>query len=179
MITIDTNKLGPLIVLLCISACGALADSREYPKVELFGGYQYTRIGGVGGVNANGWNSAITGNATSWFGVTADFSGAYKGIGDVNAKVHTFTFGPTFSRRGGRVTMFAHFLLGGFHASAGFGGLSGSTNGFTTMAGGGVDAKITSHVSLRVFQADWLLWRTMGLTEKKNARISTGLVFQF
>ncbi|HTT61485.1 MAG TPA: outer membrane beta-barrel protein [Bryobacteraceae bacterium] len=179
MITIHTNKLGALVALLCMSALSAAAASQEYPRAELFGGYQFTRIGGAGGVNANGWNAAITGNVNRWFGLTADFSGAYKGIGQVNAKAHTYTFGPTFALRRGRVTAFAHVLFGGFHASAGFGGLSTSTNGFTMMAGGGVDASLTPHVSVRVFQTDWLLWRTMGVTERKNARVSTGLVFCF
>ena len=175
----NTLKLGLHIALLCIAVFGAAASAQEYPKAELFGGYQYTRIGGAGGANTNGWNAAATGNITSWFGVTADFSGAYKSIGAINASALTYTFGPTFSLHHGRTTAFAHVLFGGFHASAGFGGLSVGTNGFTMMAGGGVDARLTSHFGLRIVQADWLMWQTMGITESHNARISTGLVFCF
>jgi len=179
MFSININKLAALTALVYLAACGAAASAQEYPRAELFGGYQYTRVGGAGGVNANGWNAAITGNINRWFGLTGDFSGAYKSIADVSASAYTYTFGPTFSARHGRVTPFAHVLFGGFRASAGFGGLSASTNGFTMMAGGGVDASVTRHVKVRVFQADWLLWRTMGITERKNARVSTGLVFCF
>jgi len=104
MIPINGNRLGSLIALLCASAFSAAAVSPEYPKAELFGGYQFTRIGGAGGVNANGWNAAMTGNVNRRFGLTADFSGACKGIGKVRAKAHTYTFGPTLSFRSGLVT---------------------------------------------------------------------------
>ena len=167
------------MALLCAMATHATAATEEFSRAELFGGYQFTRIGGAGGVNANGWDGALTGNVNRWFGVSADFSGAYKSVGDIGAKAHTFTVGPQLSWRGGRVTAFAHVLMGGFHASAGLEGLSAGTSGFTTMVGGGVDAKAGAHVSVRVFQLDWFLWRTMGITEKQNARISAGLVFRF
>ncbi len=165
------------VVLLCGLMLTAQAAAQDHPKAEVFGGYQYTHIGGE--VNANGWNGAVTGNVNRWFGVTADLSGAYKSIGGVQAKAYTYTFGPTFSARGGRVTPFAHVLFGGFHASAGFQGLSQSTNGFAMIVGGGVDVKVTPHVAIRLIQPDWIMWRTQGLTEKKNARVSTGIVFRF
>jgi len=44
---------------------------------------------------------------------------------------------------------------------------------------GGVDVAASARVSVRVVQADWIMWHTQGLTEKKNARISTGLVVRF
>jgi hypothetical protein len=153
------------------------AAAQDTPKAEVFGGYQYTQVGGV--VNANGWNAAVTGNVNRWFGVTADFSGAYKSVGTVNANALTYTFGPVFSMRNKRVTPFAHALFGGFHVSAGFLGANASTNGFAAIVGGGVDVKVTSHVAVRAIQADWILWRTLGLTEEKNGRISAGLVFRF
>ena len=180
MISVHTYKFGPYIALLCLALFSTSASAtEEYPKAELFGGYQFTSLGGPGGVNANGWNAAVSGNVNRWFGVTADFSGAYKGIGEVNARAHTYTFGPAFTLRNGRVSAFAHVLFGGFHASAGFGGLSIGTSGFAMMTGGGIDVKITPHLSVRPIQGDWILWRTQGFTEKKNARISAGLVFCF
>ncbi|HVN20519.1 MAG TPA: hypothetical protein VMU05_17165 [Dongiaceae bacterium] len=166
------------LAILCTPLFATAAETQNHPKAELFGGYQYSRIGGSGGVNADGWNAAITSDVTHWFGVTADFSGAYKSFGGINAKAYTYTVGPTLSARGARVTCFTHMLLGGFHASAGFQGLSGSINGFAMMVGGGVDVKVTTHIAIRVIQPDWILWRAQGLTEKKNARISTGIVFR-
>ena len=170
-------KFTVLILIVCVLGQAAAVAAEPAAKGEFFGGYQYTRIGGAGGIDANGWNAALTGNVSRWFGVTADFSAVYKSIGGINANAYTYTFGPKLSARGDRVTPFAHALLGGFHASAGLQGLSASTNGFAMMVGGGVDVKVTKHVAVRVIQPDWIIWRTQGLTE--NARISTGLVFQF
>jgi len=167
------------MALLCAFALNASAATEDFTRVELFGGYQFTHIGGVGGVNTNGWNAALTGNVNRWFGVTADFSGSYKGAGGLSAKAHTFTFGPQFSLRSGRVTAFAHVLAGGFHASGGFEDLSAGTRGLAVLAGGGIDARVNARLAVRLFQADWLLWRTQGITEKQNARISAGVVFCF
>ena len=50
--------------------------AQEYPKVEFFGGYQFTHLDSS--VNSNGWNFSTTGNLTTWFGGKADFSGTYK-----------------------------------------------------------------------------------------------------
>ncbi len=147
------------------------------PRGELFGGYQYTRVGGV--VGANGWNAAFTGSVNRWFGLTADISAAYASAGVVRANAFTYTFGPTFSKRGERFTPFVHALFGGFRVSSGFFGASISSNGFAGMMGGGLDLRATSRITIRAIQADWILWKTQGLTEGKNARIVTGLVFRF
>ncbi len=168
-----------VIFALCLVALFAQLVAQDSPRVEVFGGYQFTRIGGPGGVNTNGWDAAITGDLNRWFGVKADFSGAYKNVAGFGARAHTFTFGPVVSLRGERVKPFAHALFGGFNASAGFGGLGASTNGFTMMLGGGADYAASAHLSVRVIQADWILWHAQGITEKKNARISTGLVVRF
>jgi len=168
-----------VILVFCVIAFGADLIAQEPPRVEVFGGYQYTRIGGVGGVNTNGWNAAVTADFNRWFGVKADFSGAYKDVAGLSASAQTYTFGPVFSLRGERAKPFVHALFGGFRASAGFGGAGASTDGFAMMVGGGVDVAAWSRLSVRVVQADWISWHTQGLTERKNARISTGLVFRF
>ncbi len=155
----------------------ALAQE-DSPKAEVFGGYQYTRVGAVPGINANGWNAAVTGHATSWFGVTADISGAYRSFTGADLGAHTYTCGPVFSLRGERVTPFAHVLLGGFRASAGAGPVNAGLSGFAALAGGGVDVKASPRWAVRVFQLDWITWRSTGMTEKKNARFSAGVVFR-
>ena len=177
----NSTKLNWNVVLLTIlvATIGWAAVAHAQPKAEIFGGYQFTRVGGPGGVNANGWNLAITGNVNRWFGVTADFSGAYKSMGGINANAYTYAFGPTITRRQERVNPFAHILLGGFRAAAGFGGSSTGTSGYAMITGGGIDVKAAPRIAVRVVQVDWIMWHTQGYTEKKNARISTGLVFRF
>ena len=160
-----------ILAVLVFSAVWSLtAAAQDHPRGELFGGYQFTHFDP--NVNANGWNASITGNLNNWFGVTADFSGAYKNGG----KLHTAMAGPVFSyRKSERVTPFAHVLVGGAVASGG--GIS--ENGFAMAVGGGLDVNLNKRVAWRLIQGDWLLFRAGGETDKKNARISTGIVFRF
>jgi hypothetical protein len=178
------NKLFFLILLFGLVLLPATAE--ETPKAEVFGGYQYTHVnvdvgGGLSsGFNFNGWNASLTGNFNKTFGVAGDFSGSYKTILGVSAKVYTYTFGPVVSlNHEGTVNPFVHALFGGAHASASFGGLGAGTNGFAMMMGGGVDAKVSPRLAVRVIQADWVYYRFQGTSESKNVRISTGLVFRF
>jgi hypothetical protein len=142
--------------------------SQAQDKAEVFGGYQYTRPDG--GPNLNGWNGAFTGNFNKNFGITADFGGTY-GSG---LSFYTFAFGPKVTANLPVVHPFVHALVGGARISGGGGG----TTGFTTMLGGGLDVG-HGHLAFRVIQADWMLTRFSGFTDKKNARVSTGLVLRF
>jgi outer membrane protein with beta-barrel domain len=164
---------------LLFGMCSVAAFAQESaPKAEFFGGYQYTRFDG--GLNANGWNMALTGNLNRWFGVASDFSGAYKSQNGVSFNNYTYTFGPVVSLRHSETfTPFAHFLAGGAHSSAAFGGASASGNGFAMMFGGGVDVKATQHVGVRAIQFDWLSLRSNGASDNNNMRISTGLLFRY
>ncbi len=158
------RKFSVCLLLVAVSAVAAHAA----PKAEVFGGYQFTRFDG--GPNASGWNAALTGNFNSWFGVTADFSGVYpSGI-----NFHTYTFGPEISAHLPVVKPFAHALFGGIRAAAS----GASTNGFDMMLGGGVDAG-HGPFAWRVAQFDWMTVRFNGVTDKKNVRISTGIVLRF
>ncbi len=155
----------------------ALAD--DFRRAEVFGGDQYTRVGAVPGINANGWNVAVTGYPVRWLGLTGDLSGAYHSVAVVGLKAYTYTFGPTFVHRGRRWSPFAHTLFGGFHATAGAEGFAAGLNGFAMLAGGGLDARLAGRLAVRLFQADWVYWNAGGMAEKKNARISTGIVVRF
>ena len=173
------RKFIGLALLLCMVSLAAFAqETGNTPKAEIFGGYQYTRFDG--GVNANGWDTSLTGNLNHWFGIAADFSGAYKSQNGVSFNNYTYTFGPVVSYRHNETfTPFAHFLAGGFRASAAFGGLSGSDNGFAMMFGGGVDVKATKRVAVRAIQFDWLSLHSNGSSDNNNMRISTGLLLRY
>jgi len=144
------------------------AQEERVPQGELFGGYQFTHLSPS--LNAGGWKTAATGNLNRWLGVTADFSGSYKGGG----YMYTYMFGPTFSARMKRLTPFAHALFGG----ATFGG-GGSGGAFSMALGGGLDVNASRHLAVRLVQADWLMFYADGGTAKKNVLASTGLVFRF
>src|SRR5436190_2546990 len=120
------RKLIGLMLLLGLFSLAAVAQE-NYSKAEIFGGYQYTRFDG--GVNANGWNTALAGNLNNWFGIAADFGGAYKSLNGASFNTYTYTFGPVVSwRHNEAFTPFAHFLAGGFRASAAYGSASASDN---------------------------------------------------
>jgi len=171
------RKLIGFALLFGMFSLAAVAQERA-PRAEFFGGYQYTRFDG--GLNANGWDTTLTGNLNRWFGAAADFSGAYKSQNGVSFNNYTYTFGPVVSlRRNETFTPFAHFLVGGFHSSAAAGSLSASGSGLAMMLGGGVDVKVTPRVALRAIQFDWLSLHSNGQSDNNNARISTGLLFRY
>ncbi len=149
------------ILLMSISAA-AQEEHAPTPKVEVFGGYSYLRLYGE---NNNGGEVAVTANVNEWFGVTGDFS-AYKAQ-DQGENGGFVVGGPKFTYRRGALTPFAHFLFGGA-----FGG--GNTEGAMAL-GGGLDAKISKRVAIRLFQADYIATTF----RSNNGRISAGIVFRF
>ncbi|HQR40092.1 MAG TPA: hypothetical protein PLF26_17030 [Blastocatellia bacterium] len=132
------------------------------PEAEVFAGYSYFRLYTT---NNNGGIGAVTYNVNSWFGITGDFSG-YHGTngGDSNGMV---LGGPKFTYRRGPVTPYVQLYGGGIWG----GGDSAGVYGF----GGGVDAKVSKHVAIRLIQADYLATSF----RSNNARISVGIVFRF
>lgn len=165
------------MLILVVALCALPAFAQNYPKAEVFGGYQF---GHFEGENFNGWNASVTGNVNKWFGVTGDFGGAYKNISGISVREYTYTFGPVVTaRQNERFTPFAHALFGGANLGAGFGGQSGSINAFAMLFGGGADAKISDRLSYRLVQVDWEGLHAMGSWSKKNVRLSTGIVFTF
>ncbi len=168
------RKFLTLTVLLLLGSLSVIAQ--DFPKAEVFGGYQYSRQNST---NLNGWNGSLTGNFNPWFGLTADLSGAYHSEGGVGFRSYTYTFGPTIaSRNFERFTPFAHALFGGFHQSADAGSMSlGTANGFALILGGGVDADLSPRVAVRVGQLDYMRFHANG-GSSNIFRYSAGIVFR-
>src|SRR5687768_4469547 len=102
------------IILACASI--AAAQTSDYKKFEIFGGFSHNRIDtGISDDDPdlgdlideregfNGFNTSITGNVTRYVGVKFDFSGHFKsreipfanitnGI-DINSRVYNFLGG--------------------------------------------------------------------------------------
>jgi len=80
-------------------------------------------------------------------------------------------------------------LFGGTRLTGSNSGVSVSTNGYTVMFGGGVDAKLNKLFSIRVAQVDWLYYHYSGFNAaglstpsfsgSNNVRIATGIVLHF
>ena len=137
--------------------------AQDSPKVEVFGGYQYLHAGNFDGagdsVNTSGWDVAAAFNFTKHLGVAANLSGSYKKEDGVDVHIYTYTFGPVASENvSANFRIFAHALFGGAHLPTAcfvFSGSpdgcgSGVASGFALLIGGGVDAKMTKHLNLRL-----------------------------
>jgi opacity protein-like surface antigen len=192
--------------LLCaLAACfAAVASAQDYSRVDAFGGYSYFRFQFPNtSFNANGGSGQLTYNVNSVIGVTGDF-GAYH-VGEshgVSGTVATYMVGPKFTLRRGKWSPFAEGLFGGAWLGSGFAevcdsvarprpqgevceGNSSSLNTFAMAFGGGVDYKLMNHISVRLFDADYLFTH-FNLAEfdipnnhQNNLRVSTGVVFNF
>ena len=159
------------------------AENGQYPKAEIFGGYQYSHL--EGGLNANGFDFAVNGNLNSYFGVTADFGAGFNSQtdpisgGSISLRNYTYTFGPQLSLRANKAyTPFVHVLLGGDHASASAAGVTATGNGFALLAGGGADFNINKNFAVRG-AADWMSFHNNGASSSKNVRMLMGVVIRY
>ncbi|HVM93499.1 MAG TPA: outer membrane beta-barrel protein [Terriglobales bacterium] len=195
--------------LLAILFLGLLAmplPAQDHPRFEVFGGYQYLHLGGGNsnglgtGEGFNGWNASVTGNITNHFGIEGNFGGAYDTISSIDFKMYTYSGGPVVFSESGRLKPFAHVLFGGVH-------LTGSTsfvvdsiqsqansasiswNGYTIMAGGGLDVKVNRAIAVRLAQFDWVYYNLSdtsfsgtpvpGFSASNNVRLASGIVVRF
>ncbi len=166
-----------LILVSLIFVLGVPVRAQDYPKAEVFGGYQYVRLN-PGGTNCQGFGGSAAANLNDWFGVVGDF-GYCKVTGlpsGTSAHAINYLFGPRVTYRSrGPLTPFAHALFGGQHFAVTGGG---TANAFAMALGAGADYKMTEHVALRLIQVDYL-YTHFGGTRQNNARIEAGIIYRW
>jgi opacity protein-like surface antigen len=154
----------------------AQAQTGKYPSVEIFGGPSVMRNGATAPSFSlyGGWQAEGSFNFSEHLGVTADFGGQYRSISGSRVSQYEYLFGPRFTARGDRATVFAHALVGAntLHVSG------TSTNGFAWGLGGGLDYNAGEHIAIRVIQADYLRTR-LSNSWFNDARLGVGVVFRF
>jgi len=175
---------------------GALSWSQDSPsRFQVFGGYSYvpSNFSYLGG-GESGWNAAVDVHSWKWLSITGDFGqyfATYSYGGNVpsdHSTTYTFLFGPRISAplsRTSRITPFGHFLIGGAHISQTGNGFS-TDKSFAWAFGGGLDYRLTDHLSLRG-EGDYLhnnpfVTQDNQLQNRvpaRHARLSTGVVFRF
>lgn len=174
----------PLLVvgMLSFAAIPARAQSSDYPRFEVGGGYSFVRArvnttdqsvtpaaNATASFDLHGGRGELVFHATRALGVVAEFGG-YKITGlpsGVSANLTTYMFGPRLTyRQSDKIEPFVHALFGGVHASGSTSGtvapgfeFTGSENSFAMALGGGLDYKVTSHVAIRFVQAEYLMTR--------------------
>jgi len=164
-----------------------IAQAQDSPRAEIFGGYSYLRLDEDlnDDRDLNGWNASFNQNIFKWLGFKADFSGHYGnssillGTGsDLNT--YLFLFGPQFTlRKSERFQPFGHVLFGAVRVDLenDLIGIDAQDTAFALAAGGGLDVKVLDRVSVRLFQADYVLTRFAD-ENQHNFRASTGLVLR-
>lgn len=189
-----TSRLFLLIALLSLSTA-LHAESSPPSRFQIYGGYAYlsNSINGVAGSHKalNGWDASVAFPAWHALRFKIDVS-SYHGA-NLGAPQHPYYImgGGQYGRRLGRETLFVEGLVGdgGVNKDWGAGATNGQTASFSTLAGGGLDTRLTRRIALRVdgdFQYSYFAlvhkgnipYRIPGLPTNFG-RVSGGLVWAF
>jgi hypothetical protein len=182
-------------LLLAVSLSASVTKAQNVPAVptvELYGGYDYLRFNVNANLsgqppsatyNGNGGSGQLEYNLNDWFGVLGDVAGYWAARSNNHAVAGAavpYLFGPRVSLWRSSVAPFAQVLAGGIATSAGI-GMIGWQNNFAMSAGGGLDLRLSRHVSVRPVQAAYLMTRLPdGLHNRQNNfQFSTGLSILF
>jgi hypothetical protein len=180
-----------LLTSVVVILCAVAGFAQEYPKAELFLGYEYVRFAPSQSstanpdVNMNGGGGSIAMNFNKAFGLKAEFTGA--GMGDYKVcsstglncltrsrNFFTYMFGPQFTIRKGKVQPFFHTLFGGaysnYYANVSSSGtvstgptfVDAGKHAFALAAGGGLDVKVSKSIAIRLAQLDYFMTRFSG-----------------
>jgi outer membrane immunogenic protein len=187
------RNLPAVSLLLGLIGTVALAKAQENrSKVELYGGYYYARINvdaNVPGIAPSatyigeGGGGQLEYNAKNWFGVVGDVSGFYAtsaGNGAFAGAFLPYLLGPRVNFRLGKFTPFVQALFGGVRTTDGIAKSTGTENNFAMTAGGGLDFKVSRHLSVRPIQAEYFMTKIPdGLNNRQNnLRIGAGVVLR-
>jgi opacity protein-like surface antigen len=187
------NKAFAIVLFLGLFATAkAIRAQEQASKFEAYGGYYYARFNvnaNVPGIapsatyNGNGGGGQLEYNANHWLGVVGDLSGfraTSSGSGSFAGAVFTYLLGPRVNFRRGKVTPFAQALFGGVWTTDGIAKSLGPENNFAMTAGGGIDIKVSRHVSVRPVQAEYFMTKIPdGLNNRQdNLRLGAGIVLR-
>lgn len=198
------NAVVVVVLLLCFSVFGV---AQELPKFEMYGGWSYVRPDGGGSDMSptNGWDASISIVINEYFSVEIDGSGHYARFMDPDnvdgtvllpssARMHDVSVGPKFTfREHERYQPFYHAMFGVRHSSwddfveydeNNPDGLtdvslwnSGIVDNMLLTFGGGLDVVVSPKVSIRAFQADYVIERYYG-DMIPGLRFGVGVVYK-
>ncbi len=160
------------------AAGGPAFNTYESYPWQVSVGYEYVRANALGpGVNLNGFHTSLTRFSRNWLGLEAAVGAAWGHTPDSQTvKFLWYGGGPRVAfYRQAKITPWVHGLFGGAHLFPQT--ALGSTTAFSYLAGGGVDVKLSPHVSWRV-QGDFVGTRFFSQWQS-NGQVSGGLVLNF
>ena len=191
--------------------CTSTATAQETATtMETFLGYTFTRFNSATNLpafNANGGSAQFVYNFSNWIGVVADLGAVHNGnIHNIHldSTLTNFLLGPRIAfRKWSRMSPYFQALFGGVYGTTSTAvDLSLLTTGgvlippgnilratraqtaFGMTVGGGLDIKVSKHVSFRPIQLEYLLTQlrnpvTDDRNNQNNLRYSAGVNFTF
>ena len=169
--------------MLSFSCCwrwrGLAAAAQEMPRVQVFGGYSYTRFdspsfGFSNPSGLNGYTFSPAYNLIRGFGVVAELSGQY----GPNVNLRDIAVGPQFLYPEGKMMFFAHLLFGEARSLVQVGGPQEDTS--ASHASWAVAWTTTLLPALPCAHSRWITSTPTLFPEKQNNfRFSTGLVYRW
>ena len=160
----------------------SLASAQQVSRWDVFGGASYLRfdstpLGFANISNLMGWNAAVAYNIKDWLSVEADGSGHYGN----QITAYNYMIGPQYSYRWERSRVFGQFLFGKAQNNVNI--VQPTRGGFESVGrayGGGVgyDWDLTSRITIRAVQVDYLHTHTFALNQT-DLRASAGVVLHF
>ena len=167
--------------------------------IEVFGGYSFVRAPvtftqtilcpvpgcptgtNTQNLNLNGWEVGGAFKILGPLALAADFGRTSASFQGANTHLQTYLAGPQL-RFPGRISPFAHFLVGAAHesidTSAGSLTFGPTQSAFATAIGGGIDLKVLPLLAIRPIQVDYLLTHFNSSTQNQP-RVSAGIVVHF
>ena len=112
--------------VLALSLVAGIASAQDYPRVETFAGFTYTRANSASNVpafSANGGGGQLGVNFNKWVGFVMDIGSVHNGnISDIHldTTLTNYLFGPRVSLRYSRVRPYFNVLFGGMHGGTSF-----------------------------------------------------------
>jgi len=181
------------VLLAAFLLTAALSAQTALPPLDLAVTYSPTRANTV---HANGsfWlhGGAVQAHSRLWrdLGAVVEFSGSHTASANnsgLGLDLYTLTAGPRYTWRAPntRLTLYAQALVGGaFGRNSMFPNGAASPTSDNALAmrfGGGVDARLTHRISLRLVQADWQrTYLHNGDNNVQNSlRLGFGVVYRF
>jgi hypothetical protein len=166
----QVKKLVLMLVVLLVLASASAWSQDKYPKAEVFGGFSVLSLDtGWERIQPFGFQASVAGNFHKNMGIVGDFGGQYKNGGGV----YEYLFGPQFSMRQSKTTVFAHALFGGINAGGQI-----SDSAFAMGFGGGLDLNASDHFAVRAVQFDWIPIHGSGAWDANTIRFGFGIVIK-
>ncbi len=162
------RKLVMLVGLILFVRVSAWAQN--YPGGEIFGGFSYASADVSGRDNFIGWQMSFSANPHRKVRLVGDFGGQYRKTSisfqgaQATLRSYQLLWGPQFTRRSRKATLFANTLFGvaAAHLTVPSGDPAHPQDviainfGFAMGFGGGVDVNVKDCFAIRVFQADYI-----------------------